>query len=212
MPSVSSLRHERQKIGRALDLVRAEREKLRDTRQDKKDRDPETDKVERRLDRQIEKLAAEERRLTRSIQDLERRDEGLLERIKRKRRERAERGRVVVQAGAPHWGGADDILRNEVEPVAAKDGLAPNSAKRTESYGNPDSDHHTSQSTASARDFPTAENYGLRDRIARALGISGTISDYTAYYIERAGRTFRVQLIAGTHGTGPHLHVGIRLV
>lgn len=118
---------------------------------------------------------------------------------------------VTIAAGSPHWGGSDDILRNEVEPVAAQWGYRPNSAKRTESFGNPGSDHHTSQTTASARDFPTGNNYALRDAIMRALGVGGPISDYGNYYITRGGRRYRVQPIAGTHGTGPHLHIGVRL-
>lgn len=136
---------------------------------------------------------------------------GLARRIARKvrRRERREDRRIVLSAGAPHWGGSDDILRLEVEPIAAKVGLHPNSAKRTESYGNPTSDHHTSQVNASARDFPTVENHALLDQIAKAV-VGRAVSDYENVYFKREGVTFRFQGIAGTHGTGPHLHIGIR--
>ena len=115
----------------------------------------------------------------------------------------------VFTSGSPHWGGADDILEREVEPVARRHGLEPNSAKRTETYGNPSSDHYVGNTTASARDFPTANNYALRNEIMRALGVEAVISDYGSYYIYRDGYRFRVQPIAGTHGTGPHLHIGV---
>ena len=127
------------------------------------------------------------------------------------REEKPDTPEIVVSPGSPHWGGADDILEREVEPVAVRHGLSPNSAKRSPCYGNCGSDHHESQVNASARDFPTASNYGLRDEIMRALGVQGPITDYGFYYITRAGRRYRVQPIAGTHGTGPHLHIGIRL-
>lgn len=126
-----------------------------------------------------------------------------------KRRIRRKRNRIVTTPGAPHWGGSDDILRLEVEPVARNHGLSPNSAKRSETYGNPGSDHHTSQTLASARDFPTANDYALRDKIAVKV-VGRPVSDYENVYFTRDGVRYRFQAIAGTHGTGPHLHIGIR--
>lgn len=119
---------------------------------------------------------------------------------------------VDISAGSPHWGGAEDIIRNEVVPVARAAGVGSTSGKRTATYGNPGSDHHVSQTLASARDFGTANNYALRNRIMRRLGVTSAIRDYGSYYIKRGGHTFRVQPIAGTHGTGPHLHIGIRRI
>lgn len=118
--------------------------------------------------------------------------------------------RVVLTSGAPHWGGCEDILANEVVPVLRGAGVTVTSGKRSETYGNPTSDHHTSQLTASARDAATVNNFALRDRVMHALGVEGAILDYHSYYIVRSGARFRVQPIAGTHGTGPHLHIGIR--
>lgn len=122
--------------------------------------------------------------------------------------------KVVIQSGSPHWGGSDDILRNEVVPVGEKAAIPVTSGKRTETFGNPGSDHHVSQIWASARDFGTANNYAFGVKVGDALGVDyrGAADDYKAFYISRAGRTFRVQIICGTHGTGPHTHVGIELV
>lgn len=130
----------------------------------------------------------------------------LVARLKRKLRRR---DRVVLSSGSPHWGGCEDIIRNEVLPVFSNASVPITSGKRTETFGNPTSDHHTSQVNASARDAGTANNYALADRVGASLGIGG-VDDYVAYYIIRQGARFRVQIIAGTHGTGPHLHVGIR--
>lgn len=116
---------------------------------------------------------------------------------------------ISARPGHPHWGGSDDILSNEVDPIARKRGLHPNSAKRTDCYGNCASDHHTSQSYASARDYPTANNHALKNRIALQV-VGRSVADYEDVYFRRAGRTYRFQAIAGTHGTGPHLHIGIR--
>jgi DNA gyrase/topoisomerase IV subunit A len=207
------LKAAREKTGRALDEKLTERGKLREQIHAKQKREPADEQRERELEREIEALQDEERDLTHRITALRERNEELRDKIAEEKRDLADqRQEVVVQAGAPHWGGCEDILASEVVPVAAAAGVASTSGKRSETFGNPDSDHHTSQTTASARDFATANNYGLRDQIMRALGVTGAISDYGAYYIERAGRTFRVQPIAGTHGTGPHLHIGIRLV
>jgi len=70
------------------------------------------------------------------------------------------------------------------------------SEKRVETYGNPGSDHHVSQTNAFAIDFLLVNDYDAA----------------SAFYVKRGGNTFRIQIIAGTHGTGPHLHVGCRLV
>lgn len=119
--------------------------------------------------------------------------------------------RAKPRSGTGAWGGSQSIFENEVFPVTRAAGFSPTSTKRRETYGNPGSDHHVSQALAFAADFPTANNRELAQRVARRLGL-GTVSEYTAYYIKRAGRTFRVQFIWSTHGTGPHLHIGIERV
>ena len=84
------------------------------------------------------------------------------------------------------------------------------SRKRWLTFGNPGSDHHRSQTLADAVDFRFAVAFGLRDRVMRRLGYTGEVQDYGAYYVTNDGLTFRVQPIAGTHGTGPHFHCGVR--
>lgn len=211
MGELQNLIDARQKVGQTLDEKLRDRDAVREEKRKKKERDPKTEARERELEKEIAKLAKEERELTHRIKSLRNRDETLEEKIKRERKEKHEQDRVVLTPGAPHWMGSDDILENEVEPVAKKAGFEPNSAKRDETYGNPSSDHYVGNLTASARDFPTASNYTLLNQIANAV-VGRNVSDYENVYFERAGHTFRFQGIAANHGTGPHLHIGIRYV
>jgi hypothetical protein len=120
------------------------------------------------------------------------------------------------RSGTGSWGGSESIIVNEIIPLVEKH-RGPGkvgSGKRSETYGNPGSDHHVSQTTASARDFYLVNDYAMAGLIfAKLTGKSAGEweGDYSAFYIKRAGKWFRVQLIAGTHGTGPHLHAGVRL-
>ena len=109
------------------------------------------------------------------------------------------------------WGGSKWIIAREVRPVVKKHGIRRTSGKRSETFGNPSSDHFIGNRLAYAEDYATDSNHALADEIGRNLGI-GNITDYAEYYIKRWGFTYRVQIIAGTHGTGPHLHVGVKRV
>lgn len=114
----------------------------------------------------------------------------------------------VPPTGTGTWGGSRSIIDQEVIPfVQSRTGAPVTSTKR--SWGSWGSDHNVVQVLAYAADFGVGEAHGLADDLGRHLGI-GPIVDYASYYIFRSGRRFRVQIIAGTHGTGPHLHVGIR--
>jgi hypothetical protein len=113
-------------------------------------------------------------------------------------------------AGAPHWGGSQDVILLKLDPVALTWDIGLGSNKRTETFGNPGSDHHTSQVLASARDYLTNSNFAFRNALARALGIESVIYDFSNYYFYLNGIRFRAQFIAATHGTGPHCHAGIR--
>lgn len=87
------------------------------------------------------------------------------------------------------------------------------SGKRWETYGNPGSDHYAGNTTASARDFALNNDQDMARVLYGALTGNSPSSwpgDYSSFNIERYGATFRVQLIAVTHGTGPHLHCGVR--
>jgi hypothetical protein len=116
---------------------------------------------------------------------------------------------AVERASNRLWGGSRAVT-NEI--IRIVDGRAPvTSRKRTATFGNPGSDHHVSQRTADAVDFGIAEAYSLARDIAARLGVAGGwTGDYDSLTIERNGRSYRVQMIAGTHGTGPHLHCGVR--
>lgn len=146
------------------------------------------------------KLAAKHGRAMRKLTALIKK---AVERLKRK-----------PESGTGAWGGSKSIVVNEVMPVARAWGISPTSGKRRETFGNPGSDHFVLNLTAFAKDFATDSNYAFGIAIGKALGIAyrGAEDDYRNFYITRAGKTFRVQIICGTHGTGPHTHVGIRRV
>lgn len=116
-------------------------------------------------------------------------------------------------SGEGDWGGSESVGR-EIEWFVEEKlgrGNVSGSEKREETYGNPGSDHHVSQTNAFAIDFLLVNDYDAATRIAAYFGVDWA-GDYSAFYVKRGGHTFRIQIIAGTHGTGPHLHVGCRLV
>lgn len=114
---------------------------------------------------------------------------------------------ALVREGGS-WGGCRTVT-NEVIRIVG--GRAPvTSRKRWELYGNPDSDHYMGNKTADAVDFGISTAYSLGREIGQRLGGAWSY-DYQSFYVVRNGRRYRVQIIAGTHGTGPHLHVGVRL-
>jgi len=127
---------------------------------------------------------------------------------------KTERQRGPISGTGP-WGGCESILEREVVPAVARN-RGPGyegSGKRSETYGNPESDHHISQKDASARDFLLVADHSMARLIYGGLtgnSPSAWPGDYADFYFKRAGRDFRGQIIASNHGTGPHLHVGIR--
>lgn len=143
---------------------------------------------------------------------LGRRMRSLVDRARRLRR-RLARLRSI-RPGPSTWGGSKAIVREEVAPILAAEGVPRTSAKRSETFGNPGSDHFIGNLRSYAEDYAIAEAYALATRIRRALigDSSQTHRDYESFYITRRGHTYRVQIIAGTHGTGPHLHVGVERV
>lgn len=128
---------------------------------------------------------------------------GLIERVKR----------VVysTRPGGPAWGGAAYIVRSEVRPIVKRAGYPVTSTKRWETYGNPSSDHYRGNRYAYAEDYGAGTNYGLAQKVREVLD-GGEHVDYASFYIERRGHTYRCQIIAANHGTGPHLHVGCERV
>jgi hypothetical protein len=125
---------------------------------------------------------------------------------------RRRKARLRARREASQWGGSRGVTNRIVQIV---NGRAPvTSRKRAASdplsQQNPDSDHSAQNTTADAVDFGTANNFALRDEVMRKLGVHTGIVDYGHYYILFNGGKYRVQPIAGTHGTGPHLHFGVR--
>lgn len=123
----------------------------------------------------------------------------------------ARANRIPRASGKGAWAGTESIAREVEALVTRARGNVTGSQKRWETYGNPNSDHHMSQKNAYAIDFYLANDYAMARQIARHFNATWS-GDYGEFIVIRGGRSFRIQIIAGTHGTGPHLHVGIRAV
>lgn len=219
MASLQELVKNREEVGNDLDRKLDDRDRVRHNKakarkaEDKKH----SEKRERELDARIKELVRNERELTKRIKDLRERKEKLIAKIIRKRRERRQRNKINLSYGAPHWGGSEDILDADCDPVARRKGVPLTSAKRSATdpltIANPGSDHSVLATGASAHDYGTFTGAGLAADLARSLGISGYYSGtYTGYYIERAGATFRVQILWAVEGHYNHVHAGIRRV
>lgn len=132
---------------------------------------------------------------------------------KKERRSTIDAIHVNLSAGAPHWGGCQDIIVNVCDPTAKK--IRPDDDDLVGAGKEPGhastGDHDPSQVLASARDYRTFnQDNPLRDGVCEALGVEGAVSDYGHYYFLCDGHRFRVQPIASQHGTGPHCHIGLR--
>jgi len=135
-----------------------------------------------------------------------------------KRLEQVQYAARVVSRYSPTnalYGGSRGVTNEVIRIVGDRAPIT--SRKRPASHplslANPGSDHNAANRTADAVDFGIANAYGLAREIAAKLGAPGQWSgDYDSFIIHRRGKRYRVQIIAGTHGTGPHLHVGVRRV
>lgn len=105
---------------------------------------------------------------------------------------------------------AVDVTKPKLTPKRAWRIYLVSSRKRWALFGNPSSDHYRGNKTADAVDLRLANDSATRDKIMRRLGVEGPIRDYGAYTVAHNGRSFRVQPIAQQHGTGPHLHMGVK--
>jgi hypothetical protein len=123
------------------------------------------------------------------------------------------RTRLRTAASDRMYGGTRAVT-NEV--IRIVDGRAPVTSRKRAAWdplsrANPSSDHNAANLDADAVDFGIANAYSLAYEIAAELGAPGQWSgDYDEFTVRHNGQTYRVQMIAGTHGTGPHLHVGVR--
>jgi hypothetical protein len=108
------------------------------------------------------------------------------------------------------WQGSRGVT-NEVIGIVGR--RAPiTSRKRWATFGNRASDHYMLVVNADAVDFGIEDAHWLKNEIARKLtyGRITIVSDFEHFFIFRKGKKYRIQIIAATHGTGPHLHVGVR--
>jgi lysozyme len=137
---------------------------------------------------------------------------GMIARGVERRRRFKRRMEKKAHAGDALWGGSRYFTNRAIEFVGARADVT--SRKRVATFGNPGSDHHVSQLTADAVDFGIAEAHTLADELAAHLGGPSDIVDYQRFNVRNPqnGGLYRLQLIAGTHGTGPHLHLGARRV
>lgn len=119
--------------------------------------------------------------------------------------------------GRGAWGGSKAIIDREVIPVAKRYGAPVTSLKRAADHpltiANPSSDHSALATTAYAADFGTFDGAPIGYAVAKSLGIVGwQPGSYAAHYVERSGRTYRVQILWAVTGHFDHLHVGVRRV
>lgn len=245
MSEISNLRAARDRVEKDLSRKRGEledahrkvrtltgtRDELKKNLKQKRKRDPETEDRIRELEREIERMAehlrhmnkveipkaeGEVRQLTRRIDDLRTRREKIVNKIQRWIHDHSHKG-INTSAGSPHWGGSEDILQNECDPVARRYGIPVTSIKRSATdpltISNPGSDHSVLATTASAHDYGTFSGANFAHSVASALGIGGySTGNYNNYYIVRNGTTFRVQILWAVAGHYNHVHVGIRRV
>lgn len=140
-------------------------------------------------------------------------------RRKRNRRPSLARVRIAATAGSTHWGGANDVMEQFVEPFMIKRGLKPGSGKRTPEEnkavgGSKTSDHLTTMTTTMGRDFPTFRGEHHARRLARLMGFdSWRPNDDRTFEFSAGGRQWRGQILWGAEiKHGDHVHVGIKLL
>ena len=185
-------------------------EDVREARENYQDYQAQLRRIRKRIEkadpgtkRRLE-LRNKQQRTKEALERAEKLKERLVAQLKTRRADK-----MIVSPGSPHWGGCRYLIDEIVIPELVEDHVAITSRKRTETYGNPTSDHHVSQLYADAVDGAIANAYTLADEIGGELGV-GSVDDYVTELFTIEGHKFRVQIIAGTHGTGPHLHVGLR--
>jgi hypothetical protein len=138
-------------------------------------------------------------------------------RRKLNRRPSLARVRITVTAGSTHWGGANDVMEQFVEPFMIKRGLKPGSGKRTPAEnaaigGSKSSDHLTTMTTTMGRDFPTTRGEHHARRLARLMGFDSWRPNETqSFEFSAGGRTWRGQILWGAAiDHADHIHVGIK--
>lgn len=132
------------------------------------------------------------------------------------RRPSLRRVRVTPSPGDPHWGGANDVMTQFVEPFLVKRGLPIGSGKRTPAEnaavnGSPTSDHLTTKTRTMARDFPTRAGEDDARRLAALMGFgSWQPNSHASFGFSAGGRNWQAQILWGAGiDHDDHVHVGI---
>lgn len=114
------------------------------------------------------------------------------------------------------WGGSRFFTNRAIEHVdKIRSRPRITSRKRWGLFGNPGSDHFIGNRNADAVDFALIDDHAAATSLARHLGWRGKqaeFPDFGTWTSTRNGRRYQHQLIAGTHGTGPHLHYGVHRI
>ena len=116
------------------------------------------------------------------------------------------------------WGGSRDDTNRAIEHIDAirEPNPAVTSRKRLTAFGNPSSDHWVANRTADAVDFGLNSDQRAATRLAHALGWDGKgeFPSFGSFTVKHrpSGQWYRIQIIWTTHGTGPHLHCGVKRV
>lgn len=124
--------------------------------------------------------------------------------------------RVSLSAGAPHWGGSNDVVEQYIEPFMVKRGLPIGSGKRTPAQnkavgGSATSDHLTTLTSTMARDFPTFTGEDDASALAASMGFrSWQPNSFASFQFSAGGHNWQAQILWGSGiGHGDHVHVGI---
>jgi hypothetical protein len=114
------------------------------------------------------------------------------------------------------WGGSRYFTNRAIEFIDSVRSPNPRitSRKRLTAFGNPGSDHWVANRQADAVDFGLVSDHEAKNELAQRFHFPGhgAVPDFATWTTKHDGHTYRHQVIAGTHGTGPHLHYGCRRV
>lgn len=126
---------------------------------------------------------------------------------KRATRRRKRQRKINTRPGPPGWG----ACRAVTDYVIAIVGHRARVTSRKRAWGNLRSHHNVLRLRADAVDFGIANAHWLAQEIRRKLtgDPNARHVDYQWFEFTLFGLRFRAQLIASTHGTGPHLHFGL---
>lgn len=115
------------------------------------------------------------------------------------------------------WAGSRWFTNRAIEHIdGIRNRSAINSRKRLTPFGNPGSDHFVGNRTADAVDFNLVNDSHAATRLAKRFGWEGrgTFPSFGTFVARNRqnGKLYRIQIIWTTHGTGPHLHFGVKKV